>query len=329
MEVEMSLEIEEKRDNDGPKAATIACVVEVLENMVFLSNATNFVAYFVKSMHYPAAEVANAVTNFLGDSFLLAIFGRFISGSSFTRFKTFIVFCTIDLLKASYFQAVILCTGLYAIATELGGVKASLPAHGADQLDHGNQFLDKALVDDTISAAEVEETKTFLGLLPIFASTIMMNRCLAQLHAFSVQEGSIMNRKLHKIQIPIQSATVFSLTIILASIPLYEHFRYILKNKVPADHNSEPWRREAAEKKVILFVFWLGWQCLLLGVSDMLILGGMLEFFYSEAPESMRSICTALSWCSASMGFFLSSVLVSMTNSVTSKLGHQWLGIHL
>lgn len=72
--------------------------MEVLENMVFLSNATNFVTYFIKSMHYQPAEAANMVTNFLGTSFLLTIFGGFISDSFLTRFKTFIIFCIIELL---------------------------------------------------------------------------------------------------------------------------------------------------------------------------------------------------------------------------------------
>ncbi|EEF28881.1 nitrate transporter, putative, partial [Ricinus communis] len=131
----------------------------VLLKLVFLSNATNFVAYFIKSMHYPTAEAANMVTNFLGTSFLLTIFGGFICDSFFTRFETFIIFCAIELLglilltfqalyhplqpeinrRPSLYQAAILYTGLYAIAIGVGGVKASLPAHGADQLDRGNQ----------------------------------------------------------------------------------------------------------------------------------------------------------------------------------------------
>lgn len=43
--------------------------------------------------------------------------------------------------KPSKSQEAILYTGLYAIAAGVGGVKASLPAHGADQLDPTNQRL--------------------------------------------------------------------------------------------------------------------------------------------------------------------------------------------
>lgn len=77
-----------------------------------------------------------------------------------------------------------------------------------------------------------------------------------------------------------------------------------------------------------LSVFWLSWQYLLLGTSDVLTLGGMLEFFYSEAPDGMRSMSTALSWCSTSMGYFLSSVLVEVANAVSWSFGggKEWLG---
>ncbi|KAL5862030.1 hypothetical protein ACOSQ3_003319 [Xanthoceras sorbifolium] len=88
----------------GIRAASFACVVEVLENTVFLCNASNFVAYFLKSMHYSAAESANTVTNFMATSFLLTIFGGFISDSFLTRFTTFILFCTIELLVWIIYQ---------------------------------------------------------------------------------------------------------------------------------------------------------------------------------------------------------------------------------
>lgn len=70
----------------------------MLENMVFLSNATNFVAYFIGTMHYPAAVAANMVTNYVGTSFLLTVIAGFISDSFLTRFTTFVVSCTLELL---------------------------------------------------------------------------------------------------------------------------------------------------------------------------------------------------------------------------------------
>ncbi|XP_024932884.1 protein NRT1/ PTR FAMILY 4.2 isoform X2 [Ziziphus jujuba] len=455
---------------------SLYCVVEVLENMVFLSNASNFVAYFLQSMHYSAAKSANMVTNFMGTSFLLTIVGGFICDSFITKFTTFISSCVVELLglilltiqadhphlrpamnsSPSKSQEAILYTGVYVMATGVAGIKASLPTHGADQLDCSNprlitsffnwfffslctgglisatvmmwveenkgwnwsfkisivalvlalciftmgtpiyrnkrpsgspltrifqilasaiknrnaslperlteqtpsqlnpkryekyhyRFLDKALINTAIDSDEVEETRTFLALLPIFASTIMMNCCLAQLQTFSVQQGNIMNRKIHHFQIPTQSLSVLPISIMLASVALFDRLLRTLGNmsktfrplrrigvglalasaSMATAAVVESKRRWAAENNVTLSVFWLAWQYLLLGISDMLTLGGMFEFFYSEAPHSMRSMSTALSWCSTSVGYFLSSVLVAITNSVTGKFGHEWLG---
>ncbi|XP_030454743.1 protein NRT1/ PTR FAMILY 4.2 isoform X1 [Syzygium oleosum] len=469
-------------EHGGIRAASLACVVEVLENLVFLSCATNFVEYFIISMHYPTPVAANMVTNFMATSFLLTIFAGFVADSFLTRFTTFIVSWIVELLgliiltiqahskslqppnhrTPNKYQAAVLYFGLYAMAAGVGGIKGSLQTHGADQLDHGNQrlvsayfnwyffslctgglvtstvmvwveenlgwrwsfkiliaalslalavfvsglrlyryklprgsaftrifkvlasaarnrkassaeicrrfdvdsegitsavngrlpkkfkSLDKALADDTVSTSEVEETRTFIGLIPIFASTILMSCCLAQLQTFSVRQGTFMDRTIHNFTIPTQSLTVLPLTIMLASIPIYERFRGGLGDK-PRGRIFEPLprigvglalasgsmaiaaavevkrRRAATDDGVALSVFWLEWQYLLLGVSDMLTLGGMLEFFYSRAPGSMRSACTALAWCSTSVGYFLSSVLVSAINSATGRLGREWL----
>jgi len=42
---------------------------------------------------------------------------------------------------SSYVQALFLFTGLYGIAAGLGGMRATLAAHGADQLDQNNKSL--------------------------------------------------------------------------------------------------------------------------------------------------------------------------------------------
>ncbi|KAK1270760.1 putative peptide/nitrate transporter [Acorus gramineus] len=180
----------------------------------------------------------------------------------------------------------------------------------------------------------------------------MMNCCLAQLQTFSVQQGVTMDTSLTKnFHIPPASLTTMPLLIMLVSVPLYDHISSLLAKKSSTRISSigplrrigvglllasasmavaavvEVKRRNAVHEGTKLTVFWLGWQYVLLGVSDMFTLAGMLEFFYSEAPYSMRSLCTSLSWCSTSMGYFLSSVLVDIVNSVSSRFGSsEWLG---
>ncbi|KAK4378777.1 hypothetical protein RND71_000639 [Anisodus tanguticus] len=64
---------------------------------------------------------------------------------------------------------------------------------------------------------------------------------------------------------------------------------------------------------------WLGFQYAIFGIADMFTLVGLLEFFYKEAPAGMRSLSTSFTWISISLGYFLSSVLVDIINSVTKR----------
>ncbi|KAB2636622.1 protein NRT1/ PTR FAMILY 4.2-like [Pyrus ussuriensis x Pyrus communis] len=369
--------------------------------MVFLANASNFVRYFLLSMHYPDATTANMVTNCIGTSFFLSILGGFISDSLFHKIHNlhplfyhrvaarYPQFRPASCARPSRSQAAILYTGLYVIAAGssyfnwfffslcFGGLlsctmiwveenkgwnwnftitiialiqnwKASpeervlenqyavsaINSDGVDVRSHNKyKFLDKALTDSTISAAQVKETRTFIGLLPIFASTILMNCCIALIQTHSVVQGTAMNRKINNFKIPVQSLGILPLSVMLASIPLYERFQRRAQSSAKSHIFQPLWRiglglalASGPHKNATLSFFWLGWQYLFLGVSDMLTLGGMLEFFHSEAPDSMRSISTSLSWCSTSMGYFLSSVLVSIANSVSGRFGKEWLG---
>ncbi|CAE5972120.1 unnamed protein product [Arabidopsis arenosa] len=456
----MQVEIEEKFEDwrgkeaisgkhGGIKAAFIACVVETMENMVFLAYSTNFMMYFTKSMNYSSPKAATMVTNFIGTSFLLTIFGGFVADSFLTRFAAFVLFGFIELLglimltlqahitklqpqggkKPSTLQSTVLFTGLYAIAIGVGGVKGSLPAHGGDQIGTRNQrlisgffnwyffsvclggflavtfmvwieenkgwstsfnistavlvsaififvvgcpmyrfkrpagspltrivnvfvsatrnrnrFLNKAKLNNKISATQVEETRTFLALLPIFASTIVMNCCVAQMGTFSVQQGMVTNRKLSRsFEIPVASLNAIPLLCMLSSLALFELFgkRILSNSERSSSFNLKrigsglaltsismavaaivevKRKHEAVHNNIKISVFWLELQFVLLSFSDMLTVGGMLEFFFRESPASMRSMSTALGWCSTAMGFFLSSVLVEVVNGITGWL---------
>lgn len=68
-----------------------------------------------------------------------------------------------------------------------------------------------------------------------------------------------------------------------------------------------------------LTIFWIAPQFLVFGLSEMFTAVGLIEFFYSQSPAGMQSMLTALTYCSYSFGFYLSGVLVSIVNKVTSS----------
>lgn len=499
----------------GMLAASFVLVVEIMENLAYLANASNLVLYLTEYMHLSPSGSANAVTNFMGTAFLLALLGGFFSDAFFTTYQIYLISALIQFLglvvltvqaqssslkppkscdgspcpKVDGGKAAMLYLGLYLVALGVGGIKGSLPAHGAEQLDdttpqgrkqrstffnyfvfslacggliavtlvvwiednkgwqwgfgistltillsipvflagssfyrnkipagsplttiskvliaslvnkctaggtsnavasmatspsptalHDNnkpteeespsqslKFLNRAVVNKAARTAlkctvqELEEVKIVIKVLPIFACTIMLNCCLAQLSTFSVQQAATMDTKLGSLKVPPASLPVFPVVFIMLIAPLYDHSiipfaRRLTKSETGITHLQrigiglvlsiaamavaalvEIKRKRVATQAGFLdstsplpiTFFWIALQYLFLGSADLFTLAGLLEFFFTEAPASMRSLATSLSWASLAMGYYLSSVIVSIVNSITSDSSHRpWL----
>ena len=76
----------------------MVAVVEVLENLAFLANASNLVRYLMGFMHYSPSQSATTVTNFMGTAFLLALLGGFLSDAFFTTYTIYIVSAFIEFM---------------------------------------------------------------------------------------------------------------------------------------------------------------------------------------------------------------------------------------
>ncbi|KAK1306981.1 Nitrate transporter 1.2 [Acorus calamus] len=514
-----------KGKHGGMLAASFVLVVEILENLAFLANASNLVLYLTKFMHLSPSRSANTVTDFMGTAFLLTLLGGFLSDAFFTTYCIYLMSAVVEFLgliiltiqahlsslkpppcdltnpiscqEVSGAKAAMLFSGLYLVALGVGGIKGSLPSHGAEQFDGGTtegrkmrstffnyfvfclscggliavtfvvwvednkgwqwgfgistiavlvsipvflagsigyrnkvptgsplttiakvivatiinsinrspsnavanmatspnnpiqskptqtdhhqqiqhqqipsntlKFLNNALSTKPSSShknlfhctpTQVEEVKVVLKVLPIFISTIMLNCCLAQLSTFSVQQAATMDTKVGCLTVPPASLPVFPVVFIMLLAPLYDHAiipfaRKATKTESGVTHLQrigiglalsivamavaalvEVKRKRVAthsgmldlENPLPITFFWVALQYLFLGSADLFTLAGLLEFFFTEAPASMRSLATSLSFASLAMGYYLSSVLVSVVNRVTSHSGRAgWL----
>ncbi|XP_076934572.1 protein NRT1/ PTR FAMILY 4.6-like isoform X1 [Bidens hawaiensis] len=498
----------------GIRAASFVLVVEVLENLAYLANASNLVLYLSKFMHFSPSRCSNIVSNFMGTAFLLALLGGFLADAFFTTYCIYLISATIELtgLVILTLQAhtrslnpesclssngndkcqqveggkeAVLFIGLYLVALGVGGIKGSLPSHGAEQFDEettqgrkqrssffnyyvfclacgaliavtfgvwiednkgwqwgfgvstmailisipifllGSTFyriklptgssittickvlaaailntfsskartavvstnssstsnqeenrkadesisqelglLDRAVTNKStfptfkVNIKLVEEVKIVLKIFPVFMSTIMLNCCLAQLSTFSVQQAATMNTKIGSLRVPPASLPVFPVIFIMILAPMYDHViipfaRKITKTEMGITHLQrigiglflsimamavaalvEIKRKQVAHRENLMnsteplpiTFLWVSLQYLFLGSADLFSLAGMMDFFFTEAPFSMRSLATSLSWASLAMGYYLSSVLVSIVNHVTGTFRHMpWL----
>jgi dipeptide/tripeptide permease len=199
--------------------------------------------------------------------------------------------------------------------------------------------------------AQVEKVKIIISVIPVFACTIIFNTILAQLQTFSVQQGSAMNTRITRsFHIPPASLQSIPYFMLIFVVPLYETaFVPIARKFTGKDSGITPLQRVGVglfvatfsmvsaamvEKKrrnralhfnETLSIFWIAPQFLIFGLSEMFTAVGLIEFFYKQSVEGMQSFLTAMTYCSYSFGFYLSSLLVSFVNKITSKSSGGWL----
>ncbi|KZV57120.1 hypothetical protein F511_05994 [Dorcoceras hygrometricum] len=185
------------------------------------------------------------------------------------------------------------------------------------------------------SVYQVEQVKIVLSVVPIFACTIIFNTILAQLQTFSVQQGTAMNTH----RIPPASLQSIPYIMLIFAVPLYETAFVPLARKITLkDSGISPLQRVGTGLFIATFsmvsaaiierkrrnstetlsIFWIAPQFLIFGVSEMFTAVGLIEFFYGQSVQGMKSFLTAMTYCSYSFGFYLSSLLVSLVNKITS-----------
>ncbi|KZV43715.1 proton-dependent oligopeptide transport family protein [Dorcoceras hygrometricum] len=201
------------------------------------------------------------------------------------------------------------------------------------------------------SVNQVEQVKILISVIPIFACTIVFNTILAQLQTFSVQQGSKMNTEITKsFHIPPASLQAIPYIMLIFIVPLYDTFFVPFARKITGHESGiSPLQRigfglffatlsmvSAAlmENKRLrdhsdrtISIFWITPQFLIFGISEMFTAVGLVEFFYKQSVKGMQTFLTAITYCSYSFGFYLSSILVSLVNKVTSHgpSGAGWL----
>ncbi|KAA3469070.1 protein NRT1/PTR FAMILY 6.3-like [Gossypium australe] len=204
---------------------------------------------------------------------------------------------------------------------------------------------------------DVEEVKMVLRMLPIWATTVIFWTVYAQMTTFSVSQATTMDRHIGKFQIPPASLTVFFVAAILLTVPVYDKLIAPIAKKVLNNPQgltplqrigvglvlsiiamiaaalTEIRRLRTASShgltnnpmaKIPLSVFWLVPQFLLVGAGEAFTYIGQLDFFLRECPKGMKAMSTGLFLSTLSLGFFVSSLLVTVVHKVTGN-NKPWL----
>ncbi|XP_047321815.1 protein NRT1/ PTR FAMILY 3.1 [Impatiens glandulifera] len=207
----------------------------------------------------------------------------------------------------------------------------------------------------------VEELKTIIRMGPIWAAGILLITAYAQQNTFSIQQAKTMDRHIlsGSFEIPAASMAVFTMTSMLATVAFYDRlFIPFIRRFTGLDRGIgflqrmtigfvisifatfvagfvELKRKHVASEydlinnphaAIPISVLWLVPQYSLHGMAEAFMSIGHLEFFYDQAPESMRSTAMALFWTAISLGNYTSTILVTLVHKLTQgRDGSNWL----
>ncbi|KAI8560798.1 hypothetical protein RHMOL_Rhmol04G0283800 [Rhododendron molle] len=227
------------------------------------------------------------------------------------------------------------------------------------------RFLNKACVKTDSNnpwmlcpVTQVEETKLMLRMIPVLIATFIPSTMTAQVPTLFVKQGTTLDRSFGLIKIPSASLGAFVTISMLLSLVFYDRVFVKIMRKWTKNPRgvtllqrmgigivllmvimvvaslTERYRLKVAKEhgldkvpgEVPLSIFVLLPQNMLMGLADAFLEVAKIEFFYDQAPDSMKSLGTSYATTSQGVGNYISSFLLSTVTRITQEHGHKgWI----
>ncbi|KAG8382632.1 hypothetical protein BUALT_Bualt05G0097600 [Buddleja alternifolia] len=203
------------------------------------------------------------------------------------------------------------------------------------------------------TVTQVEEFKILIRMFPIWATGIVFSAVYAQMSTMFVEQGMMMDTSVGSFTIPAASLSSFDVISVIFWVPVYDKILVPFARKLTGKERGfselqrmgiglfisalcmsaaaivEIRRLDIAKElgivdqpiAVPMSIFWQIPQYFLLGAAEIFTFIGQLEFFYDQSPDAMRSLCSALSLLTTSLGNYLSSFILTVVTSITTRGG--------
>ncbi|KAM0911168.1 hypothetical protein ACQ4PT_013672 [Festuca glaucescens] len=187
--------------------------------------------------------------------------------------------------------------------------------------------------------SQVDELKMLLSMCPVWASLLVFFAVTAQMSSTLVEQGMAMDNRVGAFIVPPASLSTFDVVSVLVWVPLYEAALVPLARRLTGEDRGftqlqrigvglalsaaamayaaavETWRRVAPA--AAMSIMWQAPCYFLLGAAEVFASIGMLEFFYDQSPESMKSLGAAVAQLAIAAGNYLNSALLGVVASCT------------
>ncbi|KAG5554108.1 hypothetical protein RHGRI_011848 [Rhododendron griersonianum] len=203
------------------------------------------------------------------------------------------------------------------------------------------------------TVTQVEELKILIRMFPILATGIVFSAVYAQMSTLFVEQGKMMDTTIGSFSVPAASLSTFDVISVIFWVPVYDRVLVPITRKFTGKGRGfselqrmgvglfistlcmsaaallEMKRLSIAKSQglihedvpVPLSILWQIPQYFLLGAGEVFTFIGQKEFFYNQSPDAMRSLCSALSLLTNSLGNYLSSFILTVVTSITTKGG--------
>ncbi|XP_042503187.1 protein NRT1/ PTR FAMILY 8.3-like [Macadamia integrifolia] len=203
------------------------------------------------------------------------------------------------------------------------------------------------------TVTQVEELKLLIRIFPIWATGIVFSTVYAQMSTMFVEQGMVMDRTIGSFTIPAASLSTSDVISVIIWVPVYEKFIVPIARKFTGKERGfselqrmgiglvlsilamtaaamvEHKRLEVAiafdlvdhSVPVPVSILWQIPQYFLVGAAEVFTFIGHLEFFYNQSPDAMRSLCSALSLLTTALGNYLSSLILTIVTTTTTRGG--------
>ncbi|KAL5187894.1 Protein NRT1/ PTR FAMILY 8.3 [Glycine soja] len=203
------------------------------------------------------------------------------------------------------------------------------------------------------TVTQVEDLKILICMFPMWATGAVFSAVYTQMSTLFVEQGTVMNTHIGSFEIPPASlATVDAISVVLWA-PAYDRIIVPFTRKFTGNERGisvlhrvsigyfisvlsmlaaaivEIMRLRLAREldlvdepvAVPLSILWQIPQYFLLGAAEVFAYVGLLEFFYDQSPDTMKTLGIALSPLYFALGNYLSSFILTMVIYFTTQGG--------
>ncbi|KAL5125093.1 Protein NRT1/ PTR FAMILY 8.1 [Glycine soja] len=210
------------------------------------------------------------------------------------------------------------------------------------------------------TVTQVEELKAIIRLLPIWATGIIFSTVYSQMGSYFILQGDTMDNRLgsnKKLHISPATLSVFDTISVIFWVLVYDRIIVPVARKFTGRENGLT-QLQRMGTGLFISIFAMVYSVILenirlkmvrrhnyydlnqvpmslflqippyfiIGCAEVFTFIGQLEFFYEQAPDAMRSTCSALQLLTVAFGSYLSSLLITIVTKITARNGSPgWL----